>query len=190
MKIHIFLKQTICSSVPWHLTADKVAHITWTGKPPATVTLRQDVKAIIRSLSSEIFILAKATSSLARTNKAFCYRTVNSILSQMKIYNFYQKWIYYITFIIIITICSVVAYRFPVIYYFFIGIVYIPHMVMVVLRIEKFTYFIFRPWTVLHSFLYFNSNSSRNCKELNAASIKTQFSHQLVRMRKLCYSKI
>lgn len=109
--------------------------------------LRQDVQAIFRSLFSEIFILTRTEvrRSLARTNKAFCYRTVNSILSQMKLYNFYQMWMYYITFIILLTICSVVAHRFPVIYYFFSGLVYNPHMVMLVLRTEKFTYFIFRP---------------------------------------------
>ena len=125
-KIHIFLKQTVCPSVRWHFSTDKVAHITWTGKPPATVILRQDFKAIIRSLSSEIFILARdeVGRSLASTNKAFCYGTANSILSHMKLYNLYQKWIYYITLVIILTICSVVTYRFPVIYSCFSGIVY------------------------------------------------------------------
>jgi len=108
------------------LTADKVTHVIRTGKPPATVTLHRDVKAVIRRLFSEIFILTRAEvrRSLARVNKAFRYRTINSMLSQMKLYNLYQTWMYYITFIIIPTICSVLAYRFPVIYYFFSGIVY------------------------------------------------------------------
>ena len=113
----------------------------------ATRLPRPDVTAIIRSLSSETFVLTRAEvgRSLARTNKAFCYSTVNSILSQMKLYNFYPNWMYYITLIIILTICSVVAYRFLGIYSFFSGIVYIPHMIMLVLITEKFTSFIFRP---------------------------------------------
>jgi hypothetical protein len=146
-KIYIFLKQTIFPSVRWNFSTDKLTHVTWTGKPPATVILRQDVKAIIWSLFSETFILARVEvrCSLARTNKFFCSHTVNILLSQMKLYNFYQKWLYYIILILILTICSIVAYLFPVLYYFFSGIIYIPHMVMIILRTEKITYFIFRP---------------------------------------------
>lgn len=115
-KIRIFLEQAICSSDRWYFSTDKLAHVTWTGKPPTTTTviLRQDVKAIVRSLFSETFILARAevSRSLVRTNKAFCYRTFNNTLSQMKISNLYKKWMYYITLIIILIICSVAAYRF------------------------------------------------------------------------------
>jgi len=113
-KIHIFLKQTICFSVRWYLSPGKIAHVTCTENPPATVILREDVKIFIRSLFSETFILARAEArcSLTRTSNVFCYSTANSKLNQTKLYNFYENWMYYITLIIILTICSLVACRF------------------------------------------------------------------------------
>lgn len=74
--------------------------------------------------------------------------------------------------------------------YFFSGIGCVPHIVLVFLRTEGLTYFIFRLWKILHSSAFFNGNLNRNCKGFNALSTKTQFTNQPFRKCKLCYSII
>jgi hypothetical protein len=98
------------------------------------VILGQDVKAIILNLFTETFFLARAEArrSPEHTNMDFCYLTANSVLSQIKRYNFYRKWMYYYISNYTNNL-FLFASLFPVIDYLFSGKIYIPHMGIVLL---------------------------------------------------------